>query len=184
VRIARLGLVPLIVVPMAWLLFQGLGRDPRAIPSALIDRPAPPVVAASMDGETVSLDTFRGRPVVLNFWASWCFECIEEHRVLMEAQERYGERLVIVGILYQDTVADARGFLARYGDGGWPNLIDADGRLAIDYGVTGVPESFFIDPAGVVRYKQYGAVTRDVLDDQLPELLADGGRTRASAGDP
>jgi cytochrome c biogenesis protein CcmG/thiol:disulfide interchange protein DsbE len=102
----------------------------------------------------------------------------------MEAQERYGDRLVIVGILYQDTVADARGFLARYGDGGWPNLIDADGRLAIDYGVTGVPESFFIDAAGVVRYKQYGAVTRAVLDDQLPALVAAGGRTRAPAGDP
>lgn len=183
-RIARLGLVPLIVVPMAWLLFQGLGRDPRAIPSALIGRPAPSVVAASMDGATLSLDSFRGRPVILNFWASWCFECIEEHRVLMEAQKRYGERLVIVGILCQDTVPDARGFLARYGDGGWPNLIDADGRLAIDYGVTGVPESFFIDAAGVVRYKQYGAVTRAVLDDQLPALLADGGRIGAPAGDP
>jgi cytochrome c biogenesis protein CcmG/thiol:disulfide interchange protein DsbE len=183
VRIARLGLVPLIVVPMAWLLFQGLGRDPRAIPSALIGRPAPSVVAASMDGATVGLAAYRGRPVIVNFWASWCFECIEEHRVLMEAQERYGDRLVIVGILYQDTVADARGFLARYGDGGWPNLIDADGRLAIDYGVTGVPESFFIDAAGVVRYKQYGAVTRNVLDDQLPALLADGDRMRASAED-
>lgn len=183
-RFARLGLVPLVVLPVAWLLFQGLGRDPRAIPSALIDRPAPAVVTASMDGETIDLDAYRGRPVMLNFWASWCFECIEEHRVLMEAQERYGERLVIVGILYQDAVADARGFLARYGDGGWPNLIDADGRLAIDYGVTGVPESFFIDAAGVVRYKQYGAVTRDVLDQQLPPLLADQGGTRARAGDP
>ena len=139
-RVARLGLIPLIVLPVAWLLFQGLGRDPRAIPSALIDRPAPPVVAVSMDGETVNLEAYRGRPVILNFWASWCFECIEEHRVLTEAQERYGEQLVIVGVLYQDTVADARGFLARYGDGGWPNLLDADGRLAIDYGVTGVPE--------------------------------------------
>ena len=140
-RLARLGLVPLIVLPVAWLLVQGLGRDPRAIPSALTDRPAPPVVAVSMDGATVSLDALRGRPVILNFWASWCFEYIEEHRVLMGAQERYGEWLVIVGILYQDTVADASGFLVRYGDGGWPNLIDADGRLAIDYGVTGVPES-------------------------------------------
>ena len=175
-RVVRLGLVPLIVVPLAWLLFQGLGRDPRAIRSALIDRPAPSVVAASMDGESVRLEAFRGRPVIVNFWASWCFECIEEHRVLMEAQERYGERLVIVGILYQDTVADAGGFLARYGDGGWPNLIDADGRLAIDYGVTGVPESFFIDAAGAVRYKQYGAVTEKILDDHLPVLLADGDR--------
>jgi cytochrome c biogenesis protein CcmG/thiol:disulfide interchange protein DsbE len=67
VRVVRLGLVPLIVVPMAWLLFQGLGRDPRAIPSALIGRPAPSVAAASMDGATVSLDSLRGRPVILNF---------------------------------------------------------------------------------------------------------------------
>ena len=183
-RLARLGLVPLIVLPVAWLLFQGLGRDPRAIPSALIGRPAPSVVAASMDGATLSLAAYRGRPVILNFWASWCFECIEEHRVLTEAQEQYGERLVIVGALYQDTVADARGFLARYGDGGWPNLLDADGRLAIDYGVTGVPESFFIDAAGVVRYKQYGAVTPAVLDEQLPPLLADVSRSPDPTGQP
>ena len=183
-RLARLSLVPLIVLPVAWLLFQGLGRDPRAIPSALIDRPAPAVVAANMDGATVSLAAYRGRPVIVNFWASWCFECIEEHRVLMEAQERYGERLVIVGILYQDTVADARGFLARYGDGGWPNLLDADGRLAIDYGVTGVPESFFIDAAGVVRYKQYGAVTPAVLAEQLPPLLTDHSRSPDPTGQP
>jgi cytochrome c biogenesis protein CcmG/thiol:disulfide interchange protein DsbE len=184
VRLARLSLVPLIVLPVAWLLFQGLGRDPRAIPSALIDRPAPAVVARSMDGETVSLAAYRGRPVILNFWASWCFECIEEHRVLTEAHERYGDGLVIVGVLYQDTVADARGFLARYGDGGWPNLLDADGRLAIDYGVTGVPESFFIDAAGVVRYKQYGAVTPAVLDEQLPPLLADDSRSPDPTGQP
>lgn len=183
-RLARFGLVPLIVVPLAWLLFQGLGGDPRAIPSTLIGRPAPSVVALSMDGATVSLDAYRGRPVILNFWASWCFECIEEHRVLTAAQERYGEQLVIVGVLYQDTVTDALGFLARYGDGGWPNLLDPDGRLAIDYGVTGVPESFFIDAAGVVRYKQYGRVTPEVLDEQLPALLADVGRTQSPAGQP
>lgn len=183
-RLARLTLVPLIVLPVAWLLFQGLGRDPRAIPSALIGRLAPPVVTISMDGETINLAAYRGRPVILNFWASWCFECIEEHRVLTEAHERYGERLVIVGVLYQDTVADARGFLARYGDGGWPNLLDADGRLAIDYGVTGVPESFFIDAAGVVRYKQYGAVTPAVLDEQLPPLLADDSRSPDPTGQP
>ncbi len=183
-RLARLSLVPLIVLPVAWLLFQGLGRDPRAIPSALIGRQAPAVVAVGMDGETVSLAAYRGRPVIVNFWASWCFECIAEHRVLMEAQGRYGERLVIVAVLYQDTVADARGFLARYGDGGWPNLLDPDGRLAIDYGVTGVPESFFIDAAGVVRYKQYGAVTPTVLDEQLPPLLADDSRSPDPTGQP
>ena len=183
-RFARFGLVPVIVLPKAWLLFQGLGRDPRAIPSTLIGRQAPAAVARSMDGETISLEDYRGQPVILNFWASWCFECIEEHRVLTEALERYGQELVIVGVLYQDTVADALSFLARNGDAGWPNLLDADGRLAIDFGVTGVPESFFIDTAGVVRYKQYGAVTPAVLDEQLPPLLADDSRSPDPTGQP
>lgn len=171
-QIVRLAIVPLIVIPLAWLLLQGLGRDPREIPSALIGLPAPSMVAESLDAETVSLKAYRGRPVIVNFWASWCFECIEEHRVLRDAQGQYGDRIAIIGVLYQDTTAAARGFLARYGDGGWPNLVDADGELAIDYGVMGVPESFFIDSAGVVRYKQFGAVTSDVLDEQLPSLLA------------
>jgi cytochrome c biogenesis protein CcmG/thiol:disulfide interchange protein DsbE len=172
-RILRWALVPALVVPVGWVLFQGLGRDPRALPSPLIGRPAPAFELLSLDGRTIDSATLRGRVVLVNFWASWCFECIAEHRVLLEAQAQYGPDLVIIGVLYQDTVDDARRFLARYGDGGWPNLIDADGALAIDYGVTGVPESFFIGRDGIVRYKQYGAVTQAVLDAQLPSLVAD-----------
>lgn len=171
-RLLRWVLVPALVLPVSWLLFQGLGRDPRALPSPLIGRAAPTFELASIDGRTVDWVALRGRVVIVNFWASWCFECIAEHGVLLEAQERYGADLVIIGVLYQDSVDDALGFLARYGDGGWPNLVDADGGLAIDYGVTGVPESFFIDAAGTVRYKQYGAVTRAVLNAQLPALFA------------
>ncbi|MBA2631390.1 MAG: redoxin domain-containing protein [Chloroflexi bacterium] len=170
-RLLRMGAVPLLVLPVAWILFQGLGRDPRAIASPLIGRPAPSFSAASMSGEVVDLEAYRGRPIIVNFWASWCFECIAEHAVLLRAQEQYDE-LVILGVLYQDTVRDAGSFLARYGDGGWPNLIDPDGRISIDYGVTGVPESFFIDRSGLVRYKQYGAVTGAVLADQLPSLMS------------
>lgn len=172
-RVLRFAVVPTLVVPIAWLLFQGLGRDPRVLPSPLIGRPAPAFELVAIDGRTVDSATLRGKTVLVNFWASWCFECIEEHRVLLEAQEQYAPDLVVIGVLYQDSVADALGFLARYGDGGWPNLIDADGALAIDYGVSGVPESFFIDAAGIVRYKQWGPVTRAVLDAQLPALLSD-----------
>jgi cytochrome c biogenesis protein CcmG/thiol:disulfide interchange protein DsbE len=174
-RLLRWTLVPALVLPISWVLFQGLGRDPRALPSPLIGRPAPAFELVSIDGRKVDSATLQGGPVLLNFWASWCVECIAEHRVLFEAQQQYGTDLAIIGVLYQDSVDDALGFLARYGDGGWPNLIDPDGRLAIDYGVTGVPESFFIDAAGTVRYKQYGAVTRALLDAQLPALLADVG---------
>jgi cytochrome c biogenesis protein CcmG/thiol:disulfide interchange protein DsbE len=172
VRILRFAVVPALVVPVAWLLFQGLGRDPRVLPSPLIGRPAPTFELIAIDGQTVDSATLRGQTVLVNFWASWCFECIEEHRVLLEAQDRYGVDLVIIGVLYQDSIDDALAFLARYGDGGWPNLIDDSGALAIDYGVSGVPESFFIDAAGIVRYKQWGPVTRAVLDAQLPALLS------------
>lgn len=170
-RNVRFALVPLIVLPVAWLMFQGLGRDPREIASPLISLPAPDFTLVTMDGEQVSLADYRGRAVLVNFWASWCFECIEEHRVLMDAQDRYGDDFAIVGILYQDTVQDARGFLLRYGDGGWPNLVDPSGAVAIDYGVSGVPESFFIDADGIVRYKQWGAVTEEAVDAQFVPLL-------------
>lgn len=91
--------------------------------------------------------------------------------MLLKAQEEYDE-LVVLGVLYQDTVRDAGLFLARYGDGGWPNLLDPDSRISIEYGVSGVPESYFIDSSGLVRYKQYGAVTHAVLAEQLPSLMS------------
>jgi cytochrome c biogenesis protein CcmG/thiol:disulfide interchange protein DsbE len=172
-RLVRWAVLPALVVPVAWLLFTGLGRDPRALASPLIGQPAPAFALEGLDGRTVALDSYRGRAVIVNFWASWCFECIAEHQVLLDAQRRYGEDVAIIGILYQDAPNDALGFLARYGDGGWPNLIDADGRLAIEYGVTGVPESFFIDRSGIVRFKQYGAVTQPVVDGQLPPILVE-----------
>jgi len=178
-RNVRFALVPLLVLPLAWLMFQGLGRDPREISSPLVGRPAPDFVLTSMDGEEVSLADYRGRPVIVNFWASWCFECIEEHRVLMDAQARYGDEFAIIGILYQDTVPDARRFLLRYGDGGWPNLIDPAGTMAIDYGVAGVPESFFIDAEGIVRFKKWGAVTDEAIEEQLPPLLEEAGAATA-----
>lgn len=178
-RHARFALLPLIVLPVAWLLFQGLGRDPREIASPLIGRAAPDFSLQSMEGGEVSLADYRGRAVVVNFWASWCFECIAEHGVLMEAQQRYADEVAIIGILYQDTVADAAGFLARYGDGGWPNLIDPAGTVAVDFGVSGVPESFFIDSDGIVRYKQWGPVTDDVIESQLPPLLQPAVSVRA-----
>lgn len=170
-RILRWALVPLLVLPIAWLLFQGLGRDPRALPSPLIGRPAPTFALVGIDGRTVVSADFRSRVVLVNFWASWCFECIAEHRLLVAAQAQYSPNLVIIGVLYQDSVDGAESFLARNGNGGWPNLIDPDGALAIDFGVTGVPESYFIDAAGIVRFKQYGALTRAVLDAQMPALL-------------
>ena len=183
---ARYVVIPLLVLPLAWLLLQGLGRDPREIASPLVGRPAPDFRLAAMDGSEVSLSDYRGQPVLVNFWASWCFECIEEHRVLIEAREAYGDDFAIVGILYQDSVEDARQFLIRYGDAGWPSLIDSSGTVAIDYGVSGVPESFFIDAEGTVRHKQWGAVTSQTIESELVPLIrgASGPESRDEYGTP
>ncbi len=170
VRHLRWLLVPLLVIPLAWLLFTGFGRDPREVSSPLIGRPAPTWTLASLDGRTLSSERLAGRPYVLNFWASWCIPCIEEHRVLADAYDRYGDEVVIVGVLYNDEPTAAEGFLARYGDAGYAHVNDDSGRLAIDFGVTGPPETFFVDARGVVRDKQFGPLTEGIMGDKLASI--------------
>jgi cytochrome c biogenesis protein CcmG/thiol:disulfide interchange protein DsbE len=172
VRALRWLLVPLLVIPVTWLLFQGFGRDPREVASPLLDRPAPTWTLTTLDGEELSSDDLAGRPYLVNFWASWCIPaCVDEHPVLAAAHERYGDELAIVGVLYQDAPDDARAFLARYGDAGYPHVIDPDGRLAIDFGVTGPPETFFVDADGLVRYRQFGPLTDELMADHLASIL-------------
>jgi cytochrome c biogenesis protein CcmG/thiol:disulfide interchange protein DsbE len=171
-RALRWLLVPLLVVPVTWLLFQGFGRDPREVASPLVDRPAPSWTLSTLDGETLSSADLAGRPYLVNFWASWCIPaCVDEHPVLAAAYEQYGDELTVVGVLYQDDPDDARAFLARYGDAGYQHLVDPDGRLAIDFGVTGPPETFFVDADGLVRYRQFGPLTDEVMADRLPLIL-------------
>ena len=176
-RRARWLLVPLIVVPLAWLLSQGFGRDPRELSSPLIGAPAPAWTLTTLDGETLSSEDLAGRPYLLNFWASWCIPaCVDEHPVLADAHQRYGDELVVVGVLYQDEPADAQSFLARYGDAGYPHVVDEGGRLAIDYGVTGPPETFFVDPDGIVRFRQWGPLTDAQMADRLALILPVAGQ--------
>ena len=171
-RRLRWLLVPVVVVPIGWLLFQGFDRDPRELASPLVERPAPAWSLTTLDGAVLSSDDLAGRPYLVNFWASWCVPaCVDEHPVLAAAQERYGEQLTIVGVLYQDDPADARGFLDRYGDAGYDHVIDEDGTLAIDYGVTGPPETFFVDADGVVRHRQWGPLSEASMADQLAAIL-------------
>ncbi|MGH2462439.1 MAG: redoxin domain-containing protein [Candidatus Limnocylindria bacterium] len=169
-RLLRWLLVPVLVVPLTLLLGYGFSRDPQALPAALLDKPAPSFDLVGIDGRSVASESLRGRPVVINFWASWCLECTREHPVLMDGHRRYGDEVAFIGVLYQDRVEDARAYLAINGDSGYPNLIDPEGRLALEFGVTGVPETFFLDADGVVRYKQWGRLTRDVLDAQVRAL--------------
>jgi cytochrome c biogenesis protein CcmG, thiol:disulfide interchange protein DsbE len=160
-------LVPLVVLPIGWLLLSGFGRDPMEISSPLIGRPAPEWTLTTLDGETLGSADLAGRPYVVNFWASWCGPCVDEHPVLTGTHEELGDELAMVGVLYQDDPDDARAFLARYGSTGYDHVVDEGGRLAIDFGVTGPPESYFVDATGIVRAKQFGPLNEALMDERL-----------------
>lgn len=170
-RPLRWLLVPALAIPIGWLLFTGLGRDPRDIPSPLVGERMPAFSGTTLEGEALASEGLLGTPLVVNFWAGWCLPaCADEHPVLLDAADRFGGELQLVGILYQDTAESARGFLARYGDGGWPTVLDATGEVALDYGVTGPPETFFVDADGVVRARHIGPLSQQVMDEQLAAL--------------
>src|SRR3990170_7338311 len=136
-----------ILVPTLALLYFGLGRDPRTLPSALVSRPAPNFELTTLDGKKISLAETKGKPVVLNFWSTWCGPCVAEYQLLRQAGNIYAPQgILFYSILYEDTVANVRQFLARYGEretsplpGAGPILLDPELRTAIDYGVSGVP---------------------------------------------
>lgn len=168
-------LVPLaLFLVLAGFLGYGLTLNPREVPSPLVDKPAPEFRLATLaapDTE-VGLADMRGQVWLLNVWASWCVSCRQEHPVLMQfARDNV---VPLVGLNYKDTRPEALGWLKEHGDPYTVSVVDADGRVGIDFGVYGVPETFLIDREGVVRYKHIGPVTpeavRDVLLPKIAEL--------------
>jgi len=165
-RAWRWVVVPVVVLPLAWLLMGSLSRS---VPTA--GDPAPTFSLQTIDGETVTSESLAGKPYLLNFWASWCLpSCADEQPVLMEAQQRYGDRVTIVGVLYRDTGDSARRFLDTYGDGGWLQLVDPGERLAGAWGVTGPPESYLVDADGTVVARKVGPLTTDQVDPFFGQL--------------
>jgi cytochrome c biogenesis protein CcmG/thiol:disulfide interchange protein DsbE len=165
-------LIPLASVPLILLLAYGFRTDPRAIPSPLIAKPAPAFRLTALDGGDLSLAGLRGTPVVLNFWASWCYPaCYEEAPLLEAAWRRYkGQGLAMIGVAIQDKEANMREFLRKF-DFTFPNGADPGSKIAIDYGVYGVPETLFIDRQGRIAYKHVGALSPALLDQQIQALL-------------
>jgi cytochrome c biogenesis protein CcmG, thiol:disulfide interchange protein DsbE len=156
---------------LAVILAVGLKRDPREVPSPLIDKPAPKFALARLDDatKTIRLDDLRGKAFILNVWASWCVACREEHPLLLEFAKK---RMVpIYGLNYKDTRPEASGWLASLGNPYDASLFDEDGRVGIDFGVYGVPETFVIDGSGVIRLKHIGPITPEVLTDKIEPLL-------------
>ncbi len=177
------GAVVAAISVLTSLLAFGLSRDPNLIGSALIGRPAPNFTLRTLDGSgTVRLSSFRGQVIVLNFWASWCADCRVEHPALADAWERYRDQgVVILGIPFEDPLPNSRAYAREVG-GDWPLLTDPDSKASFSYGVYGVPETFFIGRDGRVAYKQVGAVTYELLTDQITRLLSAG--TAAPGGTP
>jgi len=167
----RVALVLAPVLGFLGLLAYGFTRDPRAIPSPLVARPAPDFQLTLFNGSQVRLSEFRGRVVFLNFWASWCPPCRAEARLLEAAWRHYRDRgVVFLGVNIQDREASARSFLDEFGIT-YPNGRDPQNRIAIDYGVYGLPETFFISRDGLITYKHIGAIGGDLLAGKMEEAL-------------
>jgi cytochrome c biogenesis protein CcmG/thiol:disulfide interchange protein DsbE len=174
VRRAWRWLIPLSAVPLLALLAYGFRLNPRDVPSPLIGRPAAAFSLATFEGQPVSLEALRGQVVVVNFWASWCNPaCYDEAPVLERGWRAWKDRgVVFVGVDIQDTVEAGRKFIRDFSLT-FPNARDTSGKVSIDYGVYGVPETFFIDRRGRIRVKHVGAVTDEVLRSTLERLHAD-----------
>ena len=161
-------LLPLsIFIVLAGFLFVGLGLNPREVPSPLIDKPAPAFQVAQLNtpDQTISPQDMRGKVWLLNVWASWCVSCREEHPLLVELSKR--NIVPIVGLNYKDSRVEGMKWLADWGNPYLVSAFDADGKVGIDYGVYGVPETFLIDKAGVIRAKHIGPLTADALEKKL-----------------
>jgi cytochrome c biogenesis protein CcmG/thiol:disulfide interchange protein DsbE len=157
-----LGVGVVVVLPLVAVLVANLGRDPHAIATPLVGKQAPPFDLGTLDsGGKVSLRSLAGRPVVLNFWASWCVPCQAENPVLLEAA-RANPDVSFLGVVYEDEPARAAAFLRELG-AGYPSLLDPQATTAVAYGVAGVPETYFIDRAGRIVGKYAAPLSDDVL---------------------
>ncbi|MCR0981662.1 DsbE family thiol:disulfide interchange protein [Roseomonas populi] len=158
-----------------WAMLRGMkdgSYDPRGVPSALIGKPAPRLALPPLEG--VATPGFApealasGRPVLVNFWASWCVPCVIEHPQLMALQAR-GVRLL--GVNYKDKAPEAGRFLQRHGNPFSALVADAEGRAGIEYGLYGVPETYLVDGGGIVRWRWAGPMTPDTVSAELDPLL-------------
>jgi cytochrome c biogenesis protein CcmG/thiol:disulfide interchange protein DsbE len=165
-------LLPLgIFIVLVGFLAVGLRLNPREVPSPLVGKPAPDFSVPQLHDEAAmfSPQEMAGKVWLLNVWASWCVSCREEHPILNEFAK--SGTAPLVGLNYKDKREDGIRWLARFGDPYLLSAVDSDGRVGINYGVYGVPETYVIDKAGVIRFKQIGPVTPAVLQQKIIPLV-------------
>ena len=182
----RGALAALFAAPVIGLFAWGMTRDPKYIESPLPGRQGPTFARevfapgvpplALPAGDTIDLAKLRGQVVVVNFWASWCLACRDEHADLSATALQYaGKPVHFVGVLYMDQVEPARRWIAEMGGQTYPSVTDPRARAAIDYGLYGVPETFILDTQGRVAHKQTGPITSGLLTHIVDSLLVAAG---------
>jgi cytochrome c biogenesis protein CcmG/thiol:disulfide interchange protein DsbE len=167
-------LIPLVLfLALVAFLAIGLGRDPREVPSPLINKPAPAfrLVELKDPSRSFSSEEMRGKVWLLNVWASWCIACRDEHPMLLDLARR--NAIPIYGLNYKDKPTDAVSWLNELGDPYVLSVSDLDGRVGIDYGVYGAPETFLIDRDGIIRLKHIGPITPEVWNKKIAPLVAE-----------
>ena len=152
-------------------LFRALSINPMSIPSAMVGRSLPTFELPVLEtGSLANHEDLIGRSILINVWATWCAACIVEHPFLMELAEA---GILIYGINYKDEASNAKRWLLDYGNPYVSNIVDQDGRLGIDLGVYGAPETFFVDANGIIRYRHVGILNEDIWASKLSMLYAD-----------
>ena len=161
----------IIAAVLVAILFSGLGKNPNEIRSPLVGKPAPSFALREVGtGRTVDVTQFKGKPMVINFWATWCAPCWDEHPVLVANARMMQSEVQFLGVVFQDEEDKILGFLNQRGSS-YPTVVDDAGKTAIAYGVGGIPETFFVDASGVIRAKYSGPMTTDILRDHLRNVM-------------
>ena len=165
-------ILPLAVfAALVFFLWRGLRLDPHEVPSPLINKPAPGFALTRLDdaGRTIRRDDMLGKVWLLNVWASWCVACREEHPTLVAFSQT--RAVPIIGLNYKDTRPEGLAWLQQFGNPYEASVFDQNGRVGIDFGVYGVPETFVIAKQGVIRFKQIGPLTPELIDTRIRPLL-------------
>jgi cytochrome c biogenesis protein CcmG/thiol:disulfide interchange protein DsbE len=162
----------LLAASLCAVFYLALGKDPSYIDSPLVGKEAPDFALKAVGtGETIDLAKYRGKPVVVNFWATWCHPCWDEHPTLTAVSQTYGDNVQFLGVVFQDDESKITSFLRERG-WAYPTLVDERGKTAIAYGVGGVPETFFLNRQGKIVAKYVGPITPDELRNDIAKATA------------
>ncbi len=161
----------MVLVCLVALFLFGLQNDPRLVPSPFIGKPVPEFILPRLDAHTtlVKSEDLRGDTSLINIWATWCIPCRQEHPLLMDLAKESDVK--IYGLNYKDDIEDAKNWLVELGDPYDLVLVDEDGRVGIDLGAYGVPETFVVDREGIIHYKHVGPLNKQVMDETIYPMI-------------